>query len=508
MSKLVENHCAVEMQKINKSFDGVKVLSDVDFELVKGEIHGIVGQNGAGKSTLIKILNGVHTRDSGKISINGISIKENENPINPEKYGISTVFQEFSLIPYLSVAENIFLNNEPRRVFLTDDRTIEERVKEILRELKIDKYINPREKVADLSVSFRQLVEISKAISRKSNILVLDEPTSALSYTEKNLLFQVMRELKSKGVSIIFISHYLDEILRLCDRVTVLRDGKKILTDETKNIDIDQIVKAMIGDKKRTNYFNKRRREVDYGRVPSFEVSIRTDSSRKLRDVKFSVYRGEVLGIAGLLGSGRSEILNSICGLDKRATKIVKIEGEEINIRDVNDAKKYGIILIPEDRKVQGLVLSFSVKDNILLPILNRLAGFLFLLKDRKGDGIVKTITKKLEIVAENIYQKVKSLSGGNQQKVVIAKALVQDPKILLLDDPTVGVDIGAKEDIFEIIHQLAKEGKCVVLVSSEFSELLDHCDRILVLKQGMIIKEIKCSMTTSFDEKDLLKLV
>ena len=503
------NNSVVEMLKINKAFSGVKVLSDVDFNLIKGEIHGLVGQNGAGKSTLIKILNGVYTRDNGKIIINGGLINDNENPLNPRKYGISTVFQEFSLIPNLTVKENVFLGNEPKNFFLTDDSYIERETKKILDELKIGENINPKDKIKNLGISSCQIVEIVKSLSRESKILIFDEPTAALSYRETELLFEVMKRLKNNDVSIILITHYLNDIFKICDRVTILRDGKKILTDNVKNIKLDGVIRALVGSSTyKNNYF--RRKKINKSSVPLFEVEyLKNDSANKLKDIRLNVYKGEIVGIAGLLGSGRTEMLNCIYGFDKKCEKSLRLEGKKIKINNISDAIKNRIALIPEDRKRLGLILNFSIRDNILLPILHKLINFLFFINDISGNKIVNNLIQKLEIKSENIYQKVKFLSGGNQQKTVIAKTIVSNPRVLLLDDPNAGIDIKSKQDIFKIICDFTKAGNGVILISSELSELIEHCDRILILKKGSVENELDCSdINKNINEEKLLRLI
>jgi ribose transport system ATP-binding protein len=508
MEKQIYNNFKVEIYKLNKSFYQNKVLFDVDFNLINGEIHGIVGQNGAGKSTLIKILNGVHARDNGKIIINGKDVIE--NPINPKKYGISTVFQELSLIPEMTVTENIFLGNEPKKgIFVNDNYAINE-TERIFNEIGIGLNINPKEKVINLDMSSGQIVEIAKSLSRKSDIFIFDEPTASLTYKETELLFKVMRRLKDNGISLILISHYLEDIFKICDRVTVLRDGKKVFNDFIKNITIDNMINLIVGQNINLNK-NFKRKEINKFSIPLFEVDyLKNDIKNKLKEIKFKVYRGEIVGIAGLLGSGKTEMLNAIYGFDQKCKKSLKIEEKEIKINNVNDARKNGILIVPEDRKKQALILDFSVRDNILLPILDRLKNFLFFINDKKGNKIVNDFVQKLTIKLENINQKLKSLSGGNQQKVSIAKTLVDNNlKILLLDDPTVGIDIKSKQDIFNSVHNFVKqEDKGVILVSSELSELIENCDRILILKEGKIKYEIDYSRLQNMKLEELLKLL
>jgi len=508
---LNSNDFIIEMLKINKTFSGVKVLSDVDLNLVKGEIHGLVGQNGAGKSTLIKILNGVYTSDSGKIIINGKLIDDNKNHLDPKQYAISTVFQEFSLIPSLTVGENVFLGIEPTKGFLTNDKYIERETKKILNELKMSEDIDLKEKIKNLGISYCQIVEIVKSLAQKGEILILDEPTAALSYKETELLFEVMKRLKNKGISIIFISHYLDDIFKVCDRITVLRDGRNVFTDYVKNTKRNDVIKALVGCNTNTyenNYFQ--RKKIDKSSNPLLEIKyLKNDTANKLKDIKLNVYKGEIVGVAGLLGSGKTEMLNSIYGFDKKCDKLLKLDGKKIKINSISDARKNGIALIPEDRNKQGLILNFSIRDNILLSILNKLVNFLFFINDPNGNKIVNNLVQKLKIKLENIDQKIKYLSGGNQQKVIIAKTIITNPRVLLLDDPTTGIDIKSKEDIFKTIYDFTQAGNGVILVSSELSELIKYCTRILILKQGSIKDEIDCSgIEKNINEEELLELI
>ena len=492
------------MYNINKSFYKTRVLFDVDFNLIEREIHGIVGQNGAGKSTLIKILNGVHNRDSGRIIIDGENIEE--KVVNPKKYGISTVFQELSLIPQMTVSENVFLCNEPKRGILINESYAQKQTKAMLDELNIELNISPKVKVGNLDMGSCQIVEIVKCLSQKSNILIFDEPTASLTYKETEVLFKIMKILKNKGVSIILISHYLDDILKISDRVTVLRDGKKVLTDYIENINLDNIVNKIVG---KSITMNSKRKKMNQSLIPLLEIDyLKDDSNNKLKDIKFTVHKGEIVGIAGLLGSGKTEILNAIYGIDRKCKKLLKLEGKEIEVNNVNDARKNGIALVPEDRKKQALITNFSIKDNILLPILDKLTNFFFFINYTNGNKIVNNLVKKMHIKTENIRKSVKSLSGGNQQKVAIAKTMVDSFRILLLDDPSSGIDIDSKNDIFKTIYDIAESGNGVILVSSEMSELIEKCDRILILKDGSITEEIDYSRMKKISEEELLKLL
>lgn len=485
---------------IRKSFNHVEVLHGVDFTLRRGEVHGIVGQNGAGKSTLMKIINGVYARDEGSISVDGQPVHYN-SPIGANKHGISMVYQEFSLVPSMTVLQNLYLAHEDMQGVLCNDNGMREKARKLFKELEVE--IDPDAELVKLPVGERQIVEIAKAISRHASILIMDEPTSSLSSVEIHSLFSLIQRLKKEGISIIFVSHHLNEVMQICDRVTVIRDGIVALADEVKKIGLEDIITAMIG-KKIEKTVDRGKRIIDRSR-PVLEVKGLT-SPNQYKDITFNLYPGEVLGIAGVLGSGRTELLKSFYGIIQPNSGEVILDGKKINFHHPADAIQSGLILVPEDRRKTGLVLGGTVRTNVLLPIWKRLVKFL-LIRDGDGDQIVKQLVKDLNIKTTGINQVVQRLSGGNQQKVVFAKSLACKPKILMLDDPTVGVDIETKKEIANIIHRIAAGGDSVLLVSSEMDELAVICDRILILRRGKLVDEIDCQKT-SLSEEVLMKAI
>jgi ribose transport system ATP-binding protein len=474
---------AIEMKGISMSFDGVEALKNVDFSVQQGEIHGLAGKNGAGKSTLMKVLTGVHTQTHGTIRIFGEDIEKHMHVRSRERW-ISMIFQEFSLIPELSVVQNIYFNAEPKRLFLIRDGECERIVRDFFQ--TIDLQIDPREKVKNLSTAEMQLVEISKSVLKQKKILIMDEPTAALEMQQKERLFTLIRLLKEQGVSIIFITHNLDDMMKISDRVSVIRNAERVLTKDIGELSLNEVIDQMLGDKQ---YVSARRswKQID---ASSPLLSVRNLSCRgRVKNVTFQLSRGEVLGLAGLKGSGQTDILNELFGVTTRGTGEIRIGDRQLTIRRTKDAIAKGIILVPGNRQVQGLILRHSLYFNVTLPIL-RLLRRLFLINDRKGSSIVQEFVNRLEIKMSSIASPVSSLSGGNQQKVVLSKALATHPSIMLLDDPTFGVDIHAKSEIVKIVEEFAVRGNGVLFVSSDLEELLLNCDRILVIKNGEITKE------------------
>jgi ribose transport system ATP-binding protein len=476
----------LEAHSISKSFHQVLALKDVDLTVYQGEGHGIVGQNGAGKSTLMKILIGVYTKDSGTIRIDGQEV-DYSTPLGARANGISMVFQEFSLIPTLTVAQNVFLTRERRTKWgLLDDEYCERRTGEILGELGVK--IDPKAPVEDLSVGSRQLVEIAKALSQDPRILILDEPTASLSSNEIDTLFSVISRLKALGISLIYISHHLQDLLQICDRVTVLRDGQRVLTRATKDINLAEVIQAMLG----ANLEAQRaalEREIDRGGKPLLEVR-NVYAGRRVLDVSFAVWPGEILGIAGLLGSGRTELIRTVFGIEPVDRGEIHVRGQRAVIRDTGDAVALGMSLVPEDRRSQGLVLEHTVKDNLLLPIWKKLDRF-GLIDDAKAGAVAAGYVRDLSIRTSGLTQIVKFLSGGNQQKVVVGKSLSSSPSILLLDEPTFGIDIRSKQEILTKVREFADAGNAVVFVDSELEQLATVCDRVLILARGRVTGEI-----------------
>ncbi|MDF2758489.1 MAG: monosaccharide transporter ATP-binding protein family [Thermomicrobiales bacterium] len=477
---------AVRMTGISKSFSGTRVLHGVDFDLRKGEVHALVGGNGAGKSTLMKILQGVYTPDEGQIAVDGAPV-EIRSPHDARALGIGMIFQEFSLIPTLTVAQNIFLGHEPRGSGgLIDDRASVRRTRELFAEMEED--IDPNARMLDLGTGYWQLTEIAKALAQDARVLIMDEPTSSLTATEAHSLFALVQRLKERGISIIYISHRMDEIFRITDRITVLRDGRHILTEDTALLTMNQVIDAIVGQAME-QAFEWRERFVDRSVAPLLQVR-NLCAGNRVQDVSFDLYPGEILGLAGLMGSGRTELARAIFGIDRVNRGEVLIRGQRVDIGNPEEAISAGVSLVPEDRRIQGLVLDHSVKNNLLLPLLDRLdhAG---IIDDRRGDRMAGSIVGDLRIKTSSIATPVRLLSGGNQQKVVIGKWLATEPDILIMDEPTAGVDIQAKTEILGVIRALADRGKGIIVISSELVELLAVSDRLLVLRDGHVIREI-----------------
>ena len=477
----------VEMRSISKGFNGVSVLKDVSFDVRKGEVHALAGGNGAGKSTLMKILQGVYQADAGEILIGGKPAAINS--IHDAKAaGIGMVFQEFSLVPSLTVAQNIFLAAEPLGAGgLIDDRASERRAKEVFAEMEV--IVDPHAEVSRLGTAYWQLTEIAKALSQNAQVLIMDEPTASLARHESEALFELIDRLKQRGISIIYISHRMDEVYRLADRITILRDGRRLLTEPLTDVTPEQIVEGIVGKKIEGQLAYRERNHVAHEGAPLLEVR-GLNAGRRVRDVSFSLRPGEILGLAGLMGSGRTELARALFGIDRRDSGEIFIRGEKINLTSPQQAIDAGVALIPEDRRGQGLVLDHSVRDNLLLPLLGQIRRGP-LLDSAKGKELSSSLIKKFAVKVAHPHRPVRLLSGGNQQKVVIAKWLGTDPDILILDEPTAGVDIGTKSEILDMIRDLANAGKAVIVISSEYPELLAVSDRVLVLKDGSVIRDI-----------------
>lgn len=469
----------LEARGIRKSFHGVEVLHGVDFVLRRGQIHGVVGQNGAGKSTLMKILNGVYTRDDGETLIDGRPVAF-ATPLDARRHGIAMVFQEFSLVPTMTVAQNVLLTREPIGPGGLIDEG-EERRRTLAAIEPLGVAIDPGALVGDLPIGARQLVEIAKAISQDARILILDEPTASLPAGEVETLFRAIRRLTAKGIAIVYISHHLQELLAISDHVTVLRDGEVRLSAPAPTLTMGQMIQAMLGQ--------SLQRELDWKphqRDVTARPLLRVDglSAGKVRDISFELRCGEVLGIAGLLGSGRTELLRVLFGIDQPEAGTIEFEGRPIRLPTPSHALRAGIALVPEDRRRAGLVADHAVRSNILMAAWHRISrgGFV---RDRAGDRIVGGFVERLKIRTTGLDQQVARLSGGNQQKVVVAKNLAVRPTVLLLDDPTVGIDVRSKADILDEARALAAEGNGIIIVSSELAELSALCDRVMILAGG-----------------------
>jgi inositol transport system ATP-binding protein len=491
------NSSVLKMADISKSFSGVPALSNVKLEVARGEVHAVMGENGAGKSTLMKILSGIVPKDRGEIYLDGQPV-EIKSPKEALDLGISMIHQELNPVRAMSVSENIFLGKEPcyRFTGVVNRRKQRELTRALFREMDVT--INPDRKMADLSVAEMQLVEIVKAVSYHSRVIIMDEPTSAITGREVAKLFEIIRSLKSKGIAIIYISHKMDEIFRISDTITVLRDGQYIGTQPANELDHDRLVKLMVG-RKISEMFPKV--SGPKGGVV-FEVEGLTKRGL-FENISFKVHQGEVFGIAGLMGAGRSEVMETIFGLRSADAGGIKVNGQDVRIRSPADAIRRGIALITEDRQMKGLNLQASVRDNITLAKLKSFCRFGQILQFSRENRAADAEIDKLRIKARDRNQVVKTLSGGNQQKVVLAKWLLNDPAILILDEPTRGIDIGAKAEIYKIIAQLAEQGRTIIMISSELEEILGLCDRALVLYHGKVSAEFERS---SFDQENIIK--
>lgn len=474
----------LKMEGICKSFGDAKVLKNVQFELKHGEVHALAGGNGAGKSTLMKIMTGVYTHDEGKIFIDG---KETviEKPLDAKEQGIAMIFQELSLVQTMTVAENIFLGTEIVKNGVRDVKKMNEKTSQILHRLGMD--ISPSTVVSELSVGMSQMVEIAKAVSKDAKILVFDEPTAALSDSETKRLFEIITQLKNEGVSMVYISHRMNEILSICDSITILKDGEYVTTQNIKDMTLDKIVSYMMGGTSGKGHkFEWVERKHDENAKDVLKVD-HLKINEKINDISFSLKHGEIVGFAGLMGSGRTEILECLFGLRKKEGGTVILDDKEVHIKNPTEAIKNGLAFIPEDRRKEGLVLMHSIKDNAVLPILDRLSIKGIFKDDKKERALVGENIKKFGVKAEHIDQEIGLLSGGNQQKIVIAKWMNTCPKVIMLDEPTAGVDIGAKGEILEIVRSFADQGCGVLFVSSELTEMMAICDRIIVLFDGRI---------------------
>jgi ribose transport system ATP-binding protein len=491
----------IRMTGVAKAFSGVTVLDDVSFEVQAGETHALLGGNGAGKSTLMKILEGVYTLDRGTIEIDGERV-ELRNPQAARRHGVAMIFQEFSLVPTLTVAQNIYLTREPRtRGGLIDDRALERRAGELLAELGVD--IDPRTEVRRLGAASMQLVEIAKALSQDARVLIMDEPTASLARSEVEALFRIIDRLEERGIAIVYITHRLEEVMAVADRVTVLRDGRLVGTRPTSELDVEALIEFIVGSSV-GSALERGERTVDRSGTPL--LSLRAVSTATgLDGIDLDLHAGEIVGIAGLMGSGRSELARAVFGIDALTAGEIRLRGERVRIRRPADAVEHGIVLVPEDRRTQGLVLGHSVERNLSLALLRRLSRG-GLLDEGEGAAIAERYVARLGIRTLSLDTPVRRLSGGNQQKVVLAKWLATEPDVLILDEPTVGVDINTRSEIADLVRNLADQGKAVLVISSELAEVLALADRILVLRDGRIHRSV--GRADVADEPELHRLV
>jgi ABC-type sugar transport system ATPase subunit len=489
----------LQVEGVSKSFPGVLALQDVSLEVFPGEVLGLVGENGAGKSTLMKILSGVYAPDSGQILLDSQPVTIHD-PRHAQRLGITIIYQEFNLMPNLSVEENVFVGREPNSNGIVRWRDLRRKTQELLDQLEV--HLNPSAIVRDLSVAEQQMVEIAKALSMNARLVIMDEPTSALTDTEVSALMSIIRGLKRRGLAVIYISHRLEEIFDVCDRVTVLRDGQLAGDLEIGEATPDRLVRLMVG-RPLGDLFRpeeaERRLQVLAEQQPEPILQVRglgrTGSARDasaivLDDVSFDLRPGEIVGLAGLVGSGRTEIARAVFGADPFDRGEIRVNGQPVAIKSPREAIRLGIGLVPEDRKLQALVLKLAIRENIGLSILDRLSRF-GIVRMGAERAVAKGLVQSLRVRTPSIEQKVLNLSGGNQQKVVIAKWLALRPKILIMDEPTRGIDIGAKAEVHALMHELAADGVAILMISSELPEILNMSDRILVMRQGRIAGEV-----------------
>lgn len=485
----------ISLKNVHKSFGGVSVLNGVDFDLQKGSVHALVGQNGAGKSTMMKILTGVYTCDSGAIYIDGSKVKMNSYS-DAVSHGISLIFQELSLIPTLTVAENIFLNREILEGPFLDKKSMERKAHKLLQSLDIDVDVHSR--VEDLDVGVCQMIEIAKALSVNAKVLILDEPTASLSEKETAHLFTLINSLKQRGVSMIYISHRMAEIFKICDTITVLRNGSIVTTKPTRDYSLTGLIEDMIGRKTAALTTADEELASKCTGRPLMTVEHLNCGSR-LKDVSFELREGEVLGLAGLMGSGRTEVVESLFGLNKDASGQVTINGQPYEIKGVRHAIDSGLALIPEDRRREGLVLMHSVEENLIVPIFDKLKRGL-LLESKKVADIAERSISDMAIKTHSRKTPAFNLSGGNQQKIVVGKWLNSAPSVLLLDEPTAGVDVGSKREIIDKVRDFVGENRAALFISSDILELISACDRFIVFYDGKV--------TATYDRSEITEEV
>ena len=478
----------LETRGLSKSFPGTQALDGVDFVVSRGEVHGLIGENGAGKSTLVNLVSGVYPPTAGQIVIDG-AVTELRSPLEARRRGIVTIHQELSLFPNRDVAYNVYAGNERRRggVFL-DRATMESGAEVLLRSLGLN--LDPRIPVSRLTIAQAQLVEIARALATNARLIFMDEPTSSLSVAEIDLLGGIIDKLRTDGVSIVFVTHKLNEIIRFTDTTTILRDGRVVDSLVKADYTYERFIQGMVG-RRITEFFARQERAI--GEVC---LEVRGLSTSFLQEISFTVRKGEVLGLAGPVGAGRTEIMKAIFGIDRITHGEIRVFGRPVHIRSPREAVKHGMALVPEDRKLEGLVLELPVKSNIVLAILRRISRFGFLRIGERNSRVSQAM-KSFAIKASSASQLVKSLSGGNQQKVVVSKWLSTEPQILFLDEPTRGIDIGAKQEIYAIINNLAGRGFSLILASSELEEVIRMSDRILVLYEGRVKATLESSTAT-----------
>lgn len=472
----------LKVKNICKYYPGVKALDNVTFEVRKGEVHAICGENGAGKSTFIKILTGANDPTSGTVEFKG-----NEYPrLTPKlsmELGISVIYQEFSLIPYLSVAENIFYGREIKKGIIRDISAMEKKARELCKDMGVD--IDVKRRVCDLGIAYQQIVEILKAVSKNADFIIMDEPTAPLTVKETEVFFNIIKRLRQENVTIIFISHRLEEVFEICDRVSVFCDGKYIVTRDVKDITKKELITYMVGRELSDDYPAPKRN------IGKAILEVEGLTNKNVKNVSFRLNKGEILGFGGLVGAGRTELVRALYGADRINSGSIRFLGKDYLPKSPKDGLHAGIGLIPEDRKAQGCVLSMTIKENIVYSILKKISK-LSVIRKKDEDDCVSRYIKDLNIKTPSAEQLVKNLSGGNQQKVVLAKAMATNCEVLIFDEPTRGIDVGAKQEIYGLMCRLAEAGKSIIMISSEMPELIGMSDRIIVMSNGEVAGELQ----------------
>ena len=468
----------LQLQNITKKYPGVVALNDVSLDVIKGEVHALVGENGAGKSTLIKTCTGAVVPDQGKVIIEGREFSS-LTPTSSKENGIAVIYQEFNLVGELSVAENIFLGRAIRKGVVIDNKAMVKESAAIFKQFEIN--IDPNALVSTLTVGYQQLVEIAKAISEKANLLIMDEPSAPLTQTEAEHLYEMVEKLKASGVTIIYISHRMEEMFRLTDRITVMRDGAKIATLNTRDTNVEALVKLMVGRELKETYPVRKDCISD-----EVLLDVQKVTGNGIHDVSFQIRKGEVLGFAGLIGAGRTELAQLLFGVVRKTGGRVLLNGKETNPKSPRDAIDSGIALVPEDRKRQGALMEVDIRGNISMAVLEKISKF-FMVNRTEENRIANYYKEAIRIKTPNLEQKIRNLSGGNQQKVIIARWLASEPNLVIFDEPTRGIDVGAKSEIYGLVNALVESGKAVLMISSEMEEVMGMSDRIIVLREGRI---------------------
>ena len=489
-SGMTVNEVILQMKDIDKRFSGVHALKKVQFELRAGEVHALMGENGAGKSTLMKVLTGIYPRDNGEIRLFGEPV-DFHTISDSQKAGVGIIHQELNMLPHLTVAQNIYIGREPMRGGCIDDRKMEEDARRLLAHIGVN--IDPGIKLGSLTVGRQQMVEIAKAISHDSRLLVLDEPTAALTQPEVEELFEIMNDLRRKGIGMIYISHRMDEITRISDRVTVMRDGEYIGTVNTRETTKDEIVRMMVG---RVIYGDKKEKSTCPPDAPVVLEVRNLNSGKTIRDVSFQLHRGEILGFSGLMGAGRTEVARAVYGADPFDSGEVYINGEKVDIRQPSDAVSHGVCYLSEDRKRYGLLLIKSVAENSAISSMDKYIRHGWI-NDTALKEAAAAMNARLRTKTPSMEQQVRNLSGGNQQKVILARWLLNNADIFIFDEPTRGIDVGAKSEMYDLMQELADQGKSIIMISSELAEIQRLSDRVLVMCEGRITADLDITEAT-----------